>query len=109
MQKPNPPFDRQDARNAENKGGVGVPVKGDSSGSSSPSDPDSPTLVEFPQVASDSEATQVDPEATSVDPDATIVEGMPPPLTSPPPPVRRPARQQVSTPLLTVGDVLGGR
>ena len=105
----------QSGGNAKNQHSVGVPVKGDSSGSSSPSDADSPTLIELPRAVSDSEATRVDPEATlvdseatPVDPDATIVEGMPPPLTSPPPPIRRPTRPQVN-PILEVGDVLGGR
>jgi len=115
MPERNQRLDPKDSGNATNQGGVGVPVKGDSSASNSPTAPDAPTLVDFSKAPHDSEtivdpgATVVDPEATFVDPDATIVEGMPPPLTSPPPPIRRAAHPQVSTPLLQVGDVLGGR
>ena len=91
MQKPNPRFDPQDRRNTPNQGGVGVPVKGDSSGSNAPIDPDSATVFDFGTSSSDS-------QATFVDPDATVVEGMPPL----PPLSRRPAsRVQNTTPMLT--------
>ncbi len=99
MQKPNPRFDPQDRRNTPNQGGVGVPVKGDSSGSNPPVDPDGATVFDFGTSSSDS-------QATFVDPDATVVEGMPPL----PPLSRRPAsRVQNTTPMLEPGDVLGGR
>ncbi|HKH99119.1 MAG TPA: tetratricopeptide repeat protein [Candidatus Sulfotelmatobacter sp.] len=90
---------------------MGVPVKGDSSGSNPPSGPDSPTVVDVPKPAFDPEATYVDPEATFVDPDATLVDGVPPPppLRTPgPTPARRP-RIQASVSAMQPGDVLGDR
>ena len=81
---------------------MSVPIKGDSS--APPSDLDTPTVVDFPKASSDPEATLVDPDATFVD--AGPVGGLPPPS---PDPVRKPARMQVSGPLLQAGDVLGGR
>jgi eukaryotic-like serine/threonine-protein kinase len=104
MHKRNPGPDPQDRANATNQPGVGVPVKGDSSGSNPPLDPDA-TLIDFPKPPSDAEATFVDPEATLVDLDATLADGLPPPSSG-----RRPLpRLQVSVPLLQTGDVLGGR
>ncbi len=102
MQKRTPGGDPPDRSTGQ--GGIGVPIKGDSS--QPPSDPDSPTAVDLPKPPIDPEATWVDPEATFVDPDATVVDGMPP---SPRPAARRQSRIQVSAPLLQPGDVLGGR
>jgi serine/threonine protein kinase len=116
MQKRNSPFDPSDRRDAAHAGGVGVPVKGDSSSSGAPLDlnrhdlnrhdlnrldSDQATIADFPGPAFDS-------QATFIDPDATIVDGMLPPLT--PLPARRPAsRVQSAAPMLDAGDVLGGR
>ena len=101
MQKRNSPFDPSDRRDAAHAGGVGVPVKGDSSSSGAPFDSDQNTIADFPSRAFDSQATYIDP-------DATIVEGMLPPLT--PLPARRPvSRVQSAAPMLDAGDVLGGR
>ncbi len=110
MQKRIPRYDPQDGGD---QGNVGVPVKGDSSGSNPSSCPDSPTVIDFPKAASDSEATFVDPEATLVDADATLVDATPLDGISPTPrspaPVRRTVRPQVTAPVLQAGDVLGGR
>ena len=107
MRKPDPGFDAQYGGSTTNQGGVGVPVKGDSSGagSGSPSGPDSPTVVDFPKPSVDQEATYVDPDATIVDADATMVEGAP----AASPSARGPARFQGGGPLLRPGEVLGGR
>jgi len=101
MQKQNPRFDPKDRGKAANQGGVGVPVKGDSSGSNPPVDSDAPTVVDFRQPSSDLEARVLDP-------DATIIEGMLPPLPPMAPQSRAP-RPQSATPALEPGDVLGGR
>ena len=108
MQNRNPNFGPQDPGE---QGGVGVPVKGDSStpGSSPPSDSDSPTVIDFskadvPKSAPDSDATFVDADATVMD--AVPVGWTPRPT---PPPVRKPSRVQVSVTALEIGDVLGGR
>lgn len=72
-------------------GGVGIPVKGDSSSSNVPVD-DTPTFV--------------DAQATSVDIDATVGDWTPqrrPPLQ------RRSLVPQASVPLFEAGDVLAGR
>jgi serine/threonine protein kinase/tetratricopeptide (TPR) repeat protein len=101
MQERNPRIDPRNRGKNPNQGGVGVPVKGDSSGSNPPVDSDAPTVIHIPQASSD-------PEATFVDPDATMIEGMLPPL----PPLStpsRPARIQKAVPMLEPGDVLGGR
>jgi serine/threonine protein kinase/tetratricopeptide (TPR) repeat protein len=101
MQKRNSPFDPPDRRDATHAGGVSVPVKGDSSSSGAPLDPERPTGAAFSGSTFDSQATYVDP-------DATIVDGMLPPL--PPLPARRPvSRVQSAAPMLDAGDVLGGR
>ena len=101
MQDGNPSFDPKDRGKATRHGAVGVPVKGDSSGTGSnpPSDSDAPTLIDFGKASSD-------PEATFVDPDATIIEGMLPPLPALP---KRATRIPVTAPLLEPGDVLGDR
>src|ERR1700690_2967455 len=100
MQNRNPNFGPQDPGE---QGGVGVPVKGDSStpGSNPPSDSDSPTVIDFskadfakpdfPKPAPDSDATYVDPDATVMD--AVPLGSTPRPT---PPPVRKPSRVQVS-------------
>ena len=106
MQNRNPRFGPQDRGNAADQGGVGVPVKGDSSGSNPSGDSDSPTLVDFPKPSSDSSPTS---RAASVDPEATIVEGMLPPLPPLSPSRIRGQSPQNTAPMLEPGDVLGGR
>src|SRR5271154_6712925 len=91
MQKGNPRPDPPDRVNSTTRPGVGVPVKGDSSGSNPPLDPDA-TIFDVP--------TSFDPEATLVDAGAT-------PL--PRSPMRVPNRVQASVPILQTGDVLAGR
>jgi serine/threonine protein kinase/tetratricopeptide (TPR) repeat protein len=98
MQKRNPRFDPQDRGNATSERGVGVPVKGDSSGSKPLLGPDSPTVIDFPKAPSDAEAGLVDAEAT-------LADGIQPS----PSPGRGRARLQISVPLLHPGAVLGGR
>jgi tetratricopeptide (TPR) repeat protein/predicted Ser/Thr protein kinase len=97
MQNRNLRFDPQDRPNSTNQPGVSVPAKGDSSDTNPTVGSDSATVIDFPNPPSD-------PEATLVDVDATLAEGVSPPSTGP-----RPARFQVSAPLLQTGDVLGGR
>jgi eukaryotic-like serine/threonine-protein kinase len=99
MQDGNPSFDPKDRRKATRHGAVGVPVKGDSSGSNPPGDSDVPASIDFGKPSSD-------PEATFVDPDATVIEGMLPPLPAVP---KRPTRVPKAAPSLEPGDVLGGR
>ena len=108
MQKRNPGFDPQDRGKGPNQGGVGVPVKGDSSSSNPAADSDSPTVVDFGQASSGQAWSEQSPsdQATFVDADATVIEGMLPPLSRPSP---RASRVQVNTPMLDAGDVLGGR
>ena len=71
MQNWNPRFDPQDRAKSKHSPGVGVPAKGDSSGSDLPPDLDA-TLVDFPQASSD-------PDATLVDGDAPFAVPTPPP------------------------------
>jgi serine/threonine protein kinase/tetratricopeptide (TPR) repeat protein len=78
---------------------VGVPVKGDSSGSNPPPDSDQATVADFGGPA-------LDPQATWVDPEATMVAGALPPL---PPLSSRFTRPQPAAPMLQPGEVLGGR
>jgi eukaryotic-like serine/threonine-protein kinase len=107
MHNRNPRFDPQDRPNSTNDPGVSVPVKGDSSGSNFPVDPDA-TLVDFPQPSS---GPTSDDQATLVDVDATLVDATPTPRSSGPgrTPARAPSRFQVNAPVLETGDVLGGR
>ena len=97
MQNRNPRFDPQDRAKSTNSPGVGVPAKGDSSGSGLPPDLDA-TLLEFPQASSD-------PEATLVDGDAPFAVPTPPPRSPSP----TPARPLSVAPAMQPGDVLGGR
>jgi len=90
MDNRNPRLDPPGRSNPKNQPGVGVPVKGESSGSNLPIDPD---------------ATLVDSSPISSDPDATIVDAGP---------IRQSSgsgrgRQSAGAPALQVGDVLGGR
>jgi eukaryotic-like serine/threonine-protein kinase len=103
MQDGNPSFDPKDRGKAAPRGAVGVPVKGDSSGSNPPTDSDAPTLIDFGNPSSDPQATFIAP---SPDPDATVIEGMLAPL----PPLPKRSRIAIpAAPLLEPGDVLGGR
>jgi tetratricopeptide (TPR) repeat protein/predicted Ser/Thr protein kinase len=97
MHNRNPRFDPQDRANSTNPQGVGVPAKGDSSGSNPPVDPEA-TLADFPTASSDTQATLVDL-------DATMVDATPTPRS----PGRAPSRLQIGAPVLQPGDVLGGR
>ncbi len=99
MQNRNPRFDPKDRAKSTNSPGVGVPAKGDSSGSDLPSDLDA-TLIDFPQASSD-------PDATLVDGDAPFAIPTPPPRSPAPSPA--PARPRIVAPALQPGDVLGGR
>ncbi|MGO9124490.1 MAG: tetratricopeptide repeat protein [Terriglobales bacterium] len=88
MHNRNPRFDPDDRPNAKQPG-VGVPVKGDSSASNPPVDPDA-TLVDFRPPS---------------DPEATLIDAGPTPRS----PGRGPVRVQVNVPVLQPGDVLAGR
>jgi len=98
MQKQDPRFDPKDRANSTNQPAVGVPVKGDSSGSHPPADPDA-TMVDFPAPSSDPPAHTMDAQATQVD------------ITPPPHRVtiRASSRFQAPVAALQTGDVLGGR
>jgi eukaryotic-like serine/threonine-protein kinase len=119
MHSRNLQFDPKDRSNSINQAGVSTPVKGDSSSSNTPVDPDA-TLIEFPNVKSDGSgsAPPVDPDATLIqfpqpasDPEATLVDAATQVDLSPPPRTvaRTPGRVQVSVAVLQEGDVLGGR
>ena len=105
MPKEDIPADPRPRGEAKPQGGVGVPVKGDSSASNPPIS-DDPTLIEIPSSFARSNPPKFDPEATLVDLDATTGDWVPP---------QRPASQRssvrtvVSVPIFDVGDVLGGR
>src|ERR1700692_80404 len=101
MENRNPRFDPQSPGDAAKQGGVGVPVKGDSSVSNPPPTSDTPTLIDLPRAASDSQPTYVDP-------DATMVDGRLPSLPPLPSSALR-SYVQASGPMLQTGDVLGGR
>ncbi len=107
MQRQNLPFDPRDRGEGKTQGGgVGVPVKGDSSSSNAPLSDDTPTLIEFPASAADSRPPRIDSDATLVDLDATTGDWIPPQRAAS---QRSSVRTYVSIPLLQVGDVLGGR
>lgn len=92
MRESNRSFDPLGEGDAKTQaGGVGIPVKGDSSSSNVPTD-DTPTFV--------------DAQATSVDNDATIGDWTP---QRRPPPQRRSLVPQAAVPLFEAGDVLAGR
>jgi len=106
MQKGNPRPDPPDRVNSTTRPGVGVPVKGDSSGSNPPLDPDA-TIFDVP-ASFDPEATLVDGAAPApFDSDATLVDLGTTPI--PRSPIRVTNRVQVSVPILQTGDVLAGR
>src|ERR1051326_92251 len=92
MRESNRPFDPPGEGDAKTQvGGVGIPVKGDSSSSNVPAD-DTPTFV--------------DAQATFVDADATVGDWTP---QRRPPPQRRSLVPQAAIPLFEAGDVLAGR
>ena len=97
MQNRNPQYDPRDRAKSTNSPGVGVPAKGDSSGSDLAADPEA-TLIDFPQ-------TFPDPDATLVDGGARFAVRTPPPRSPSP----APARFRIVAPALQPGDVLGGR
>jgi len=90
--------DPTDQHDAANSTGVRAPVKGESSSSGAPINPDGLTLVDLPMRSPD-------PDATLFDASATLVDGTPQPLS----PARRISRPTVSVAALRSGDVLGGR
>lgn len=106
MQEKNVPFDPRQRGELRKPGGVGVPVKGDSSASNPPTSDDSPTVIEFPGHPKAIGSSRVDPEATMVDADATTGDWAAPPRSSSP---RSSIRTFVSVPVLQIGDALGGR
>ena len=95
MQRGNPGPDPPDRANSKTRPGVGAPAKGDSSGSNPPPDSDA-TLVDL--------GPSSDPDATLVDADVRLIGSPHPPPSGP-----KPARIQVSVPILQPGDVLAGR
>jgi len=96
MQNRNP----QEGASSKNPLGGGVPVKGDSSGSNAPIDPDA-TLVDFTPPP-------VTPRGSSLDPELTQFDVSPPPR--PKSAGSGPARfQSMSAAVLETGEVLGGR
>src|SRR5579871_3357942 len=105
MQKRNLPFEPQDRGDGKTRGGIGVPVKGDSS-SSDVSTNDGPNLIDIPGSDPASDSTSIDPEVTMVDADATTGDWVPPPR---PTSNRSTIRTMVSVPLFEIGDVLAGR
>src|SRR5580692_8105533 len=106
MPDKSPLFDPRQRRDAIQQGGVGVPVKGDSSSSNADPSDDSPTLIEFPARPTGTDSFRDDSDATLVDADATTGDWLPPPR---PTSQRSSIRTFVSVPLFQTGDVLGGR
>jgi len=106
MPKENFPGDPRKRGDANPQGGVGVPVKGDSSASNSPFPSDSPTVIDTDSYSARPLPPDIDPEATYVDLDATTGDWVPPPRSAY---QRSSARAVVSIPIFEVGDVLGGR
>ena len=106
MPDKSPLFDPRQRRDAIQQGGVGVPVKGDSSSSNADRSDDSPTLIEFPARPTGTDSFRDDSDATLVDADATTGDWLPPPR---PTSQRSSIRTFVSVPLFQTGDVLGGR
>jgi len=106
MSKENFPADPRIRGEAKPQGGVGVPVKGDSSASNPPPASDDPTLIVAPPSAVPPSYSNFDPEATLVDLDATTGDWVPPQRSAS---QRASVRTIVSVPIFEVGDVLGGR
>jgi len=106
MAKENFPADPRIRGEAKPQGGVGVPVKGDSSASNPPPASDDPTLIVAPPSAVPPSYSNFDPEATLVDLDATTGDWVPPQRSAS---QRASVRTIVSVPIFEVGDVLGGR
>ena len=102
MQKKNLPFDPPGGEDPANQGGgVGVPVKGDSSNSNSFGS-DSPTLIDVPGAS-----TGPKTPPTPIDPDATQIDVHVPARSTP-------AKSSMGSrfgvaPILRHGDVFGGR
>ncbi len=102
MQKKNLPFDPPGGEDPANQGGgVGVPVKGDSSNSNSFGS-DSPTLIDVPGASTGPKTppTPIDPDATQIDVHV--------PARSTPAKSSMGSRFGVAA-VLEIGDVLGGR
>ena len=109
MQERNSWPNSQEGANRTIRRNADVSVKEESSGSTPPSGPDSPTVIEFPKASRDRDGAFDNPQAGVGDPEATIAEGMPPPLPSPPAPVVRSVHPPVKPAYLEIGHVLGGR
>jgi tetratricopeptide (TPR) repeat protein/predicted Ser/Thr protein kinase len=105
MEKRNLAFDLRDRGDGKTQGGIGVPVKGDSSSSHAPTH-DDPTLIDMRASGTPSDSPHIDPEVTMVDADATTGDWVPPPR---PTSNRSSIRTVVSVPLFEIGDVLAGR
>ena len=106
MPKENFSADPRKRGDANPQGGVGVPVKGDSSASNPPLSSDSPTIIDAGSSSARPLPREIDPEATYVDLDATTGDWVPPQRSAS---GRGSARAVVSIPIFEVGDVLGGR
>ena len=96
MHSRSPRSDPRD-RSQVNQAGVSVPAKGDSAAPNPPVDPEA-TLIGFPKVSSD-------PDATIVDGQLTQFDSTPPPRT----PGTAHSALHAYVPLLPPGTVLGGR
>ena len=97
MNNRNPRIDPRNQPDDANAGGVRAPIKGESSSSDAPIEPEALTLADHPATSRDAEAPQIDGEAT-------LVDGALPPL-----PRGRRSVVHVSVAALQPGDVLGGR
>ena len=106
MPKENLPADPRTRGEAKPQGGVGVPVKGDSSASNPPPASDDRTLIGGSPSSAPPGYSNFDPEATLVDLDATTGDWVPPLQSAS---HRSSVRTVVSVPIFDVGDVLGGR
>jgi len=102
MARENVPADPRSRGEAKPQGGVGVPVKGDSSASNPAPISDDPTVTSTPPPG----YSNFDPEATLVDLDATTGDWVPPQKSNS---QRNSVRSVVSVPIFDIGDVLGGR
>ena len=107
MPERNPWPTSQDGANRVSRRDAEVSVKQEGSGSTSSSDPDSNTVMDFPKASSDGGDT-FDTKEGLVNSEATIADGMVSPVV-PPASVRQPVRPQVAPADLELGDVLGDR
>ncbi len=97
MEQQNPPTDPVDREKATTPQGVSTPVKREESASGPPFDPDA-TLVDVP-------APSFTRRAMPTDPDATMIDSVLPPRST----GAGASRIIAASPVLQIGDVLGGR